>query len=70
MGEAEQHIQRQPPHGSGGIKLLSNGYEGNASLIHQLYQLGKIHPRARQAIYLVDHNNIDFLGLDICQQLF
>jgi hypothetical protein len=43
LGEAEQDVQRQPPHGGGRIEGLRHRDKGDAVPVEDLNQFGKIH---------------------------
>ena len=70
LGEGQQDVQRQPTHRRGGIERLGDGDEGHAVSVKDLDQLGKIHQRARQAVDLVNDDDIDQPVFDISQQPF
>jgi hypothetical protein len=59
LGEGEQHIERQSPHAGRGIECLRDGNERNARSVERLHELGEVGKRTRQAIHLVDYNNVD-----------
>ena len=46
LGEGEQHIEGQSPHGIGSVELLGDRNEGNAAGIEGLDDLGEVHKRA------------------------
>ena len=52
LGEGEQHIERQPPHGGGSIELVGYGDELDPGPVEYLDQLGKIHQRTGEAVDL------------------
>ena len=58
LGEGQKHVERQPAHRSRGVELLGDRDERHAVRIEQFYQLSKVGQRSRQAIDLVDDNNI------------
>src|SRR3977135_240825 len=68
LGKRQQDVEGQPPHRGGGIELLGHRDEGHAVLIEQLDQLGKVSQRARQAVDLVDDDDIDLSGSQILNQ--
>ncbi len=68
LREAEQDVQRQPSHAGGRVEALGDGHESDAVRIHHLHQLGEIHQRAAEPIDLVDHDDINQVGLDVAQQ--
>mgnify|MGYP000156228615 CR=1 FL=1 len=47
LGEAEQDVQRQPPHRRRRVERLGDRDEGHAVAIEHLDQFGKVHERAR-----------------------
>ena len=56
-------------HRCGGIKLLGNRDKSHFMRIKDLYQLGKVGQGARQAIYLVNHNDLNAALSNIFKQL-
>jgi hypothetical protein len=66
--KAEQDVQRQPPHGRGGVEGLRDRDEGHAVAVEHLDQLGEVHQRAAEAVDLVDHDHVDQPVLDVGQQ--
>src|SRR5258708_14634322 len=68
LGEGQKHVKRQPAHRSRGVELLGDRDERHAMCIEQFDQLGKVGQRSRQAIDLVDDNNIKLPRTDIVQQ--
>jgi 2-hydroxy-4-carboxymuconate semialdehyde hemiacetal dehydrogenase len=42
LSEGEEHVQRQPAHGGGGIELLGDRDEGDAARIEQLDDSGEV----------------------------
>src|SRR5207237_1907731 len=68
-GKREQNVQREPTEGSAGIELLRDRDKAHAALRKQGQETSKIEQRTAQSIHLVDHNAIDFAGLDISEQL-
>ena len=59
LGEGQQHVERQPAHGGGGVEGLGDRDERHLMGIEQLDQLGEVGQRAGQAIDLVDHDDVD-----------
>ena len=59
LREGKQDIQREAPHAGGGIEGLRDGNKGHVIRVEHLYQLSEIHQRARQAVDLIDHHNIN-----------
>ena len=68
LGEAEQDVERQPPHRGRGVELLGDADEGHVVALEHLDQLGKVGERAAQPVDLVDHDDVDQPGLDVAQQ--
>src|ERR1700722_7130277 len=68
LGKGQQHIESEPPHGGGGIELLSHRYERNAMGVEQLHQLGEVGQGAGEPIDLVDDDNVDPAIPDIREQ--
>ena len=62
LGKGQQDIEREPPHRGCGVELLGDRDKGHVMGIEQFDQLGKIGQGARQAIDLVDDNDIDAVG--------
>jgi hypothetical protein len=59
----------EPAHRGRGVELLGHRDKGDTMGIEQLNQLGKIRQRPRQAIDLVDDNDIDLAGTDVVEEL-
>ena len=68
LGKGEQHIEGQATHAVGGIEGLRHGYERDPVGVEQVDQPGKVGQRASEAIDLVDDDDVDQPGGDICQQ--
>ena len=68
LGEGQQDVQRQPSHAGRGVELLRDRDERDIVAIEDLHQLGEVGERSRQAIDLVDNDDIDLSGLDIGHQ--
>jgi hypothetical protein len=68
LGEAEQDVQRQPPHRRGRVERLRDRDEGHAVPVEHLDQLGEVRQRAAEAVDLVDHHHVDQPVLDVLQQ--
>jgi hypothetical protein len=68
LGEAQQDVQRQPPHRGGGVELLGDADEGHVVALEHLHQPGEVHQRAAEAVDLVDHHDVDQSRLDVAQQ--
>ena len=66
--EAEQDIQRQPPHRRGGVERLRDRDKGDLVAVEHLDQLGEVGQRAAEPVDLVDHDHIDQPVLDILHQ--
>lgn len=50
------------------LKPLGDGHERHTVRIHHLHQLREIHQRAGEPVNLVDHDDVDQVGLDVAQQ--
>ena len=59
LGEGEQDVQCQPPHGCGGVERLRHRDEGHAIAVKHLDQLGEVGERAAEAVDLVDDDHVD-----------
>jgi hypothetical protein len=68
LGKRQQHVQRQSPHGRGGVELLGDRHEGHTVLVEQLDELGEVRQRACQAVDLVDDDHIDLAGPHVLQE--
>ncbi len=42
LGEGEEDVQREPPHGGGGVELLGDRDEGDAVPVEQVDDLGEV----------------------------
>ena len=69
LGEGEQNVQGQPPHGTGGVELLGDGNEGDAPGIQGLDDLGEVGQAAGQPIHLIYNDGVDLVGFDVREQL-
>ena len=69
LGEAQQDVERQPPHGGRGVEGLRDRHEGDVVPVEHLDQLGEVHQRAAEAVDLVDDDDVDEPGLDVGEQL-
>lgn len=63
LGEGEENVQGQAPHGTGGVELLGDGDEGDMVGVENLHDLGEIEQAPGEAVHLVDHDAIDLPGL-------
>ena len=70
LGKRQQHIERQPAHGVGGVERLGDGHERGARRIQPIDDLSEVGERAGQAIDLVDHDRVDPPPVDIGEQCF
>jgi hypothetical protein len=70
LGPARQLFERQPPHRGRGVELLGHRDERDTVSIEQLDQFGKVRQRPRQAVDLVDDDDVNLPGADIVQTLF
>ena len=68
LGEGQQDVEGQAPHGGGGVEALGDADEGDVVAVEHLDQLREVHQRARQAVDLVDHHHVDQSVLDVGQQ--
>ena len=68
LGEGQQDVERQPPHAGRGVELLRDRDERDIVAIEDLHQLGEVRECSRQAIDLVDNDDVDLSGLDIGHQ--
>jgi hypothetical protein len=68
LGERQQDVEGEPSHRSGGVEALGDGDEGDIVPVEYLDQLGEVHERARQAVYLVDHHHVNQAVLDIREE--
>jgi hypothetical protein len=68
LREAEQDVQRQPPHAGGGVERLRHRDKRDVVGVEHLDQLGEVHQRAAEPVDLVDHDDVDQPGLDVAQQ--
>ena len=68
LGKGQQHVERQPAHRCRGVELLGDRDKRDAMGIEQLDQLGEVGQRSREAIDLVDDDDVDLPGADIVQQ--
>ena len=59
LGEGQQDVQGQPPHGRRGVEGLGDRDERHAVFIEKLDELGEIGEGAGQAIDLVDDDRVD-----------
>ena len=62
LGEGQQHVEGQPPHAGGGVEGLGHRDERDAVRVEQLDQLGEVGKRPRQAVDLVDDDDVDLAG--------
>lgn len=69
LREAQQHVERQPPHRSRGIKLLRHRYKRDLFFIKHLHHPREVAQRAAQPIHLVDHDHINASPVDVVKQL-
>ena len=68
LGEGEQDVQHQPPHGGGGVELLGDRDEGHPVALEHLDHAREVGERAGEAVDLVDHHGIDLARLDVGEQ--
>jgi hypothetical protein len=68
LGEGEQHVQREPAHGRGGIELLGDRNEAHSATIEGLDDPAKIIQSASQTVYFVNNNGLDLAGRDVLQE--
>jgi hypothetical protein len=68
LSKRQQDVQRQPPHGRGGVELLGDRDEGHTVLVEQLDEFCEVRQRAGQAVDLVDHDHVDLAGAHVVEQ--
>jgi hypothetical protein len=68
LGEGEQHVERQAPHGGRRIELLRHRHKGRIVRIENVDNLGEIGKRPCQPIDLVDNDDLNVPGLDVLQK--
>ena len=68
LGKGEQHVQREPAHGSAGVELLGHRDKRYTCCIEHIDDLGEVGERSRQPVDLVDDDQIDFALLDVDQK--
>ena len=68
LGEGQQDVEHQPPHGGGGVELLGDRDEGDPVALEHLDHAREVGERSRQAIDLVDHHDVELAGLDVGEQ--
>ena len=68
LREREEDVQHHPSHRVRGIDLLCDGHEGRAVFLEDLDQLSEVEQRSRQAINLVDHDDVDLACADIVHE--
>src|ERR1700731_4879109 len=68
LGEGEQHVERQAPHGGRRVELLRHRHEGCVMGVEDVDDLGKICERPRQSVDLVDNDGLNPAGLDVLQK--
>ena len=69
LGEGEQDVERQPPHGRRGVEALGDRDEGDARTVEHLDELREVHQRPRQPVDLVDHHDVNQPLLDVGEEL-
>jgi hypothetical protein len=69
LGEGEEHIEGQPSHRGRGVELLRDRDERHTHGIEDLDDLGKIGEGTREAIDLVNNDDIDFALADVAEKL-
>src|SRR5208283_3250600 len=67
LGEGEQHVEREATHAGRRIERLRNRHERYALCVEDLDDLGEISQRSRQAIDLVDHDDVNLAGPYVIQ---
>lgn len=70
LGERQQHVQHQPPHRGGSVELLCDRHKRHAVALEHLDHLGKVGKAAREAVNLVDHDNVDKTAFDVRHKAF
>lgn len=70
LREAEQDVQRQPPHRACSIEILRDGNKRHVVLVEGLDDVGKVGQRARNPVDFVHHDDVDLSSADVVQQAF
>ena len=68
LGKGQEHVQGEPTHGRRCVELLGDRDEGDVMGIEQFDQFCEVGQRSGEAIDLVDADDIDLAGSDICQK--
>jgi hypothetical protein len=69
-GEGQEDIEREPAHRGGGVERLGYAHKADVLALEGLDELGEIYERARQAVDLVDDNDVNCPCSDIGKELF
>src|SRR5690606_28972308 len=69
LGEAHEHVQREPAHRIRGGEVLRYADERHARLVEAMHHLREVEERTRQPIDLIDDYEIDLTGVDVLQEL-
>ncbi|OSM07641.1 hypothetical protein MAIT1_04601 [Magnetofaba australis IT-1] len=70
LGKTQKNVQRQPPHGGGGVERLGDAGEGDAVALEGLHQPGEIGQGAGKPVDLVDYHAFHLAGLDVSHEAF
>ena len=68
LGEREQHVERQAPHGGRRVELLRHRHERRIVGVEDVDDLGEIGERPGQPVDLVDNDDLNLAGLDVLQK--
>lgn len=68
LGKRQQHIERQPPHGRGGVERLGDTDKADFASVELLDDPGDVGEAAGQAVDLVDDHDIHAALGDVAEQ--
>ena len=68
LGKGQQDVKREPAHRRRRVERLRDADKGNVPALEHFDQLGEVHERARQAVDLVDHHDVDLASFDVGQE--
>ncbi|MNJ47966.1 hypothetical protein D3C77_431440 [compost metagenome] len=68
LGEGQEDVEGQPPHGGGGVERLGYGDEGCASAVEALDDSGEVGQGPGETVDLVDDDGVDEAGVHLSQQ--
>ena len=69
LGEGQEHIQSQPPHAGRRIEGLRHRNERDALGVEEFDQFGEIGERPREAIDLIDDDDVELIQSDGVEKL-